>query len=188
MGSVDIDWSLAEQTSLTAEPNGVLKELLKHIHAQSASSFGQYAVVGDEFIKVVAQEPTIGQVNLYFTHEPAFGRYAIEIADEHGLEDDYRINGGLPGVTVVRFSKRINEREVNGGGYLTKKVIFRDKLIKGELVIEFRGEHSLPHHMAGISSLLKRSLPLCYQKASPESSSATVPSIVDVRGIGFEGQ
>jgi hypothetical protein len=44
---------------------------------------------------------------------------------------------------------RINEREVYSGGYLTKKVIFGDKLIERELVIEFRGEYSLSHHMAG---------------------------------------
>jgi len=101
----------------------MLKELLKHIHAESASGFGQYAVVGYEFIEIVAQEPTIGQVNLYFTHEPAFGCYAIEITNEHGLEDNYRIDGGLAGVAVVGLSNRINEREVYGGGYLTKKVI-----------------------------------------------------------------
>jgi hypothetical protein len=147
MSGVDVDWSLAEQTSLTAELNGMLKELLKHIHAESASGFGQHAVVGDEFIKVVAQEPTIGQVNLYFTHEPAFGCYAIEIANEHGLEDNYRIDGGLTGVAVVGLGKRINEREVYGGGYLTKKVILWDKLIERELVIEFWSEHSLPHHI-----------------------------------------
>jgi len=98
MSSVGVDWPLAEQTSLTAELNGMLKETLKHIHAESASGFGQHAVVGDEFIKVVAQEPTIGEVNVYFTHEPAFGCYAIEIANEHGLEDNYRIDGGLTGV------------------------------------------------------------------------------------------
>ena len=155
MSGIDVDRSLAEQTRLTAEPNGMLKEPLKHIHAQSASSFGQHAVIGDEFIKVVAQEPTIGQVNLYFTHEPAFGCYAIEIANEHGLEDNYRIDGGLTGVAIVGLGKRINKREVYGSGYLTKKVILRDKLIERELVIEFWSEHSLPHHMACISSLLK---------------------------------
>jgi hypothetical protein len=87
-------------------------------------------MVGDGFIKVVAQEPTIGQVNLYFAHEPALGCYAIEITHEHGLEDNYRIDGGLTSVAVVGSGKRINEREVYGGGYLTKKVILWDKLIE----------------------------------------------------------
>jgi hypothetical protein len=41
---------------------------------------------------------------------------------------------------------------------LAKEVIFWDKLIKGKLVIEFGREHSLPHHMAGISSLLKNNV------------------------------
>ena len=117
-------------------------------------------MVGYKFIEVIAQEPAIGQVNLYFTYEPPFGCYPIEIPNEHSLEDDYRINRGLPSVAVVRLSKRINEREVYGGGYLTKKVVFWDKLVEGELVIEFRGEHSLSHHLAGVSSLLKRCLPL----------------------------
>jgi hypothetical protein len=144
MSGVNIDRPLTEQTSLTAELNGMLKELLKHIHAKPTPCLSEYAVVGKGFIKVVAQEPTIGQVNLYFAHEPAFGCYAIEIANEHSLENNYRIDGGLTGVTVVEPGKRIDEREVYGVGYLTKKVILGDKLIERQLVIEFWSEHSLP--------------------------------------------
>ena len=109
MSGVDIDRSLAEKTGLAAEPNGMLKELLKHVRAESASGFGEHAMVWDEFIKVVAQEPTIGQVDLYFAHEPTFGCYAIEITDEHALEDDYRVNGGLTSVAVVGPGERIDE-------------------------------------------------------------------------------
>src|SRR4030042_6183510 len=133
MSGIDVDWSLAEQTSLGADLNGALKELLEHAHAEPAPGFGQHAVVGDNFCKVVAQEPTIGQVNLYFTHEPAFGCYAIDIANEHGLEDDYRINGGLTGMAVVGLGKRIDEREIYSGSYLTKKVILREKSIERAL-------------------------------------------------------
>ena len=147
MSGIDVDWPLAEQTSLGADLTGALKELLEHTHAEPAPGFGQHAVVGDDFIKVVAQEPTIGHVNLYFAHESAFGCYAVEIANEHGLEDDHRINGGLTSVAVVGLGKRIDEREIYGGGYLTKKMILGDKLIERELVIEFGSEHSLPHHM-----------------------------------------
>ena len=105
MSRIDVDWSFIEQTGLSADLNGTLKEFLEHTHAEPAPGFGQHAVVGDDLIKIVAQEPTIGQVNLYFTHEPAFGCYAIEIANEHGLEDDYRINGGLTGMAVVGLGK-----------------------------------------------------------------------------------
>jgi hypothetical protein len=132
----------------------MLKELLKHIHTEPASSFGQHAVVGDKFIEVISQEPTIGQVNLYFTHDTAFGCYAIEITNQHGLEDNYWIDRGLAGVGVVGPGKRVNEREVYDGGYLTEKVILGDKLIERELVIEFWSENPSPHHMACISSLL----------------------------------
>ena len=105
MSSVNVDRPLAKQSGLTAELNGVLKELLENIHAESAPGFGQYAVVGYEFIEVIAQEPAIGQVNLYFIHEPPFGCDAIEIPNEHCLEDDHRIDGGLAGVTVVRLTR-----------------------------------------------------------------------------------
>ena len=147
MSGIDVDRSLAEQTGLSADLDGALKEFLKHTHAEPAPSFGQHAVVGDEFIKVVAQEPTISQVNLYFTHEPAFGCYAIEIADEHDLKDNHRIDRGLTGVTVVGLGKGINEREIYGGGYLAKKMILGDKLVKRKLVIKLGSENSLPHHM-----------------------------------------
>jgi hypothetical protein len=54
-------------------------------------------------------------------------------------------------MAVMGFGERINEREVYGVGNLTKLVILRDKLVKRELIVEFRSEYSLPHHMAGFS-------------------------------------
>ena len=50
-------------------------------------------------------------------------------------------------MAVVGLGKRIDEREIYGGGYLTKKVILGDKLIERKLVIEFWSEYSLPHHI-----------------------------------------
>jgi hypothetical protein len=60
-------------------------------------------------------------------------------------------------MAVVGLGKRIDEREIYSGGYLTKKVILRDKLIERELVIEFGSEHLLPHH--GLCLLLSGALP-----------------------------
>ena len=50
-------------------------------------------------------------------------------------------------MAVVGPGKRIKQRKVNGGGYLAKKVIPGDKLVEGQLVIEFWSEYSLPHHI-----------------------------------------
>ncbi len=63
------------------------------------------------------------------------GIYQVH-ADEEGLGEDNGIYGWLACAAIARSSQMMNEGEIDGFGYLTEKVIYRNRneIVQRELL------------------------------------------------------
>ena len=86
-------------------------------------------------------------------------------------------------MTVVGSCEGIDEGEIDSFSDVTEKVIRRDELVKGKLVIKFWSKPSSAHHglfppFPGANSPYQS-----YHVSHSRSSSATVPAKVEQLGL-----
>jgi UDP-glucose 6-dehydrogenase len=69
----------------------ILEDLADSVFSQTLTAASESGMVGQGFAEAVMQEPPVGEVDPYLSHEFAFARDALEVGDEQELGDDNRI-------------------------------------------------------------------------------------------------
>jgi len=137
-----------------AQLDRLTKELLEHFPAEASSRFRENAMVGRRHIEVVTEKQAIPQMHAHLLGQAPFRSDAVEIANEHDLENDDRVDGWLTRVAVVGTTEGSDKGEVDGGSDATQQVIWGYEPVEGEVVVVELGVGILlTHHELASSSL-----------------------------------
>ncbi len=94
LGGIEVELLAVDQPGLQAQLHDPFEEALEGLHAIAAADLGEAAVVGERLVEVVAQVPTMSEVELRRLHQPALGGDPLEEGDQLELEEDHRVDGG----------------------------------------------------------------------------------------------
>ncbi len=105
-------------------------------------------MVRHSVVEPQAAEPAVGEVEMDFVAQPAFGANAVAVADDQHPDHQFQIDRRTPGGTVVIFQVRTQILQVEATVNRPQQVIGRNMILKIEAV-----EQSilitllLPHHL-----------------------------------------
>lgn len=107
--------------------NNTVKNLLLQLFMLIKSPttiLAESGVIGDGIIKVIADEPAIGQIHIEFFDQTSLAANAIDIANKEHLEKNNRVNGRTAIVmTIQGVCELFDEIEINVSINESKKVI-----------------------------------------------------------------
>ena len=105
-------------------------------------------MVRHRVVEPQAAEPAVGEVEMDFVAQPAFGANAVAVADDQHPDHQFRIDRRTPSGAVVIFEVRTQILQVEATVNRPQQVIGRNMILKIEAV-----EQSiliallLPHHL-----------------------------------------